>query len=153
MMKSFMHSPSRRRAFLEKCHEGFEIAQDEIARLLPPAERDLPRVRKLYLREIQKYKKRKEPPLPQYTRAGKTFYAASFKSMVLREIANCIAWQILGVDGTQVTGASKQRAAPKPHRRFFSLKGEGGPPFILGGSPVIWQQITGVAFFGRPAQA
>lgn len=99
--------------FLEKCHYGFSVAQNEIVKSLPEIEAKIPQLRKSYREEVRRYKRDRNPPVPRYSNAGKAYSEQLFKSMLLREIANSIAWQILGNDGTKVR-ALIQGASPGP---------------------------------------
>jgi len=101
-LRVFMLSRKRKKVFIKKCHEGFNIVQNEIAKLLPEVESELPQLRRLYREEIRRYKKDRKPPVPRYSKIGKAYSEQLFKGMVLREIANSIVWQILDNDGTKV---------------------------------------------------
>lgn len=98
----FMVSRARKKAFLRKCHEGFNVAQNEIVKLLPELEAKLPELRTPYREEVRRYKKDRKPPIPRYSKAGVLYSDQLFKIAALKEIANSIAWQILGNDGTKV---------------------------------------------------
>lgn len=98
----FMLNHKRRALFIRKCHEGFNLVQNEIVSMLPEIEAELPQLRKSYREEVRKYKKDRKPPIPRYSKAGIAYSEQSFQSMLLKEIANSIAWQILGNDGTKV---------------------------------------------------
>lgn len=98
----FMQSRKRKEIFIKKCHEGFNVVQNEVVKLLPEIEIKLPQLRALYRDEVHRYKKVRKPPVPRYSKAGIAYSEQLFKSMVLREITNSIAWQILGNDGTKV---------------------------------------------------
>ncbi|MCK4935281.1 MAG: hypothetical protein KAR84_00390 [Elusimicrobiales bacterium] len=98
----FMMNKRRGRAFIRKCHEGFSIAQKEIVRLLPDIEAELPKLKKKYKEEVRRYRKNRVPPVPKYSSIGKAYSEAIFKSETLREIANAIAWQMAGNDGTKI---------------------------------------------------
>ncbi|MDD5417204.1 MAG: hypothetical protein PHU12_04500 [Candidatus Aenigmarchaeota archaeon] len=111
-----MLNPKRREVFIKKCHEGFNIAQNEIAKLLPELEAKLPDLRILYRKEVGRFRKDRKPPIPRYSKAGIEYSKQLFYSAVLREIANAIAWQILGNDGTKVR-ALIQGILPGPIQR------------------------------------
>ena len=98
----FLLNSRRKKVFFEKCHYGFSVAQDEIVKLLPEIEAKIPQLRKSYREEVRRYKRDRKPPVPRYSKAGKAYSEQLFKSMLLREIADSIAWQILGDDGTKV---------------------------------------------------
>lgn len=98
----FLLNTRRKKVFFEKCHYGFSVAQNEIIRLLPEIEAKIPQLRKSYREEVRRYKRDRKPPVPRYSKVGKAYSEQLFESMLLREVADSIAWQILGDDGTKV---------------------------------------------------
>jgi hypothetical protein len=112
----FMLNSKRREVFIKKCHEGFDITQNEIVKLLPEIEARLPVLRVAYRKEVKRFRKDRKPPIPRYSKAGIEYSKQLFYSAVLREIANAIAWQILGNDGTKVR-ALIQGILPGPIQR------------------------------------
>ncbi len=109
----FLLNDRRKKAFIYKCHEGFNIVQNEIVKLLPEIEAKIPQLRKAYREEVRRYRRDRKPPTPRYSKAGEDYSEQLFKGMLLREIANSIAWQILGNDGTKVR-ALIQGVFPRP---------------------------------------
>lgn len=112
----FMRSSKRANVFITKCHEGFDKAQNEIVELLPKLEAKLPDLLTLYSVEVRRYKKEKKPPVPRYSDAGIAYSKQLFNLAILRELANSIAWQILGNDGTRAR-AFIQGLPPNPIQR------------------------------------
>jgi len=113
--RNFFLSEKRVESYLRQCHKGFLIAQNEIVKLLPDIEKPLPELRKKFDVEVARYKRSRGCP-PERTAIGKEYTDTLFKSMVLREIANAIAWQILGNDGTKAR-ALIQGEHPRPANR------------------------------------
>jgi len=100
--QNFFLNINRHKAFIRKCHEGFSLAQNEIVRLLPDTEAKIPLLLEDYRKEIDRFKKDRVPPIPIYTKAGIAYFNQVFEARLLREIANCIAWQLVGDDGTKI---------------------------------------------------
>ena len=112
-MDIFIASSARKKAFFKKCHEGFSEAQNEIVKLLLELEAKIPELRSLYREEVRRYKKDRKTPIPRYSKGGLLYSDQLFKIAALKEIANSIAWQILGNDGTKVR-ALIQGVSPGP---------------------------------------
>lgn len=88
--------------FQNKCHEGFKLAQNEIVSSLITIEKDTKKLNT----ELKKLKKGKRlTELRQqknYTQLVKNIQQLIFQKAVFEELANVIAWTILGMERTMV---------------------------------------------------
>ncbi len=101
--------------FLNKCHEGFKLAQKQIVDALLELEGETISINK-ELKDFVRINPRHPQKLPEYKVIKEKIKAVEFQKSCFREAANVIAWNLLGFDHPNI----KMFAKPDMHQGHLS---------------------------------